>query len=87
MFVAYDSVDLGKSRGIPNDNWLSSQEGHDDFQDIFETREKCMIKIPAHDINLHFSALFINSGYTMDIVCDVVLALPLVTEFGLSHEG
>ena len=44
-----------------------------------------MIKIPAHDINLHFSALFINSGYTMDIVCDVVLALPLVTEFGLSQ--
>ena len=85
MFVAYDSVDLGKSREY-NDNW-PSQEGYDDFQDIFETREKCMIKIPAHDINLHFSALFINRGYTMDIVCDVVLALPLVTEFGLSHEG
>ena len=43
MFVAYGLVDLGKSREY-NDNW-PSQEGYDDFQDVFKTRENCMIKI------------------------------------------
>ena len=33
MFVAYGLVDLGKSREN-NDNW-PSQEGHDDFQDVY----------------------------------------------------
>ena len=42
MFVAYGLVDLGKSREY-NDNW-PSQEGHDDFQDVYKTREKCMIR-------------------------------------------
>ena len=42
MPVAYESVDLGKSQEY-NDN-LPSQEGYDDFQDVFETREKCMIR-------------------------------------------
>jgi hypothetical protein len=61
MFDVYGSVDLGKSREY-NDNW-PSQEGCDDFQDIFETREKCMIKIPTHDITPHFSVSFISNGY------------------------
>ena len=81
--VAYDSVDLGKSREY-NDNW-PSQEGHDDFQDIFETREKCMIKIPAHDINSNFSALLINNGY---ICMWCILALLLVAiPSSLVHHG
>ena len=77
MFVAYDSVALGKSREyikeflmrIGHHQSQATRRQHDGCQDIFETREKCMIKIhvpPAHDINLYFSALFINSGYTMD---------------------
>ena len=59
MFVAYDSVDLGKSREY-NDDW-PSQEGYDDFQDILETREKCMINIymyqQIHTFLLHSSTM------------------------------
>ena len=84
MFVTYDSVDLGKSREY-NDNW-PSQEGYDDFQDIFETREKCMIKIPAHDINSLFSALFINNGY-MCMLCVLALLLVAISSSLVYHEG
>ena len=83
IFVAYDPLDTEKSQEY-NDNW-PSQEGYDDFQDIFETREKCMIKIPTHDINPHFFASFINNEY-MCMWC--VLALLLVTiPSSLVHHG